>query len=562
MKSPVSRRKTALARTLLGMLVMAVTLGMTPTALLGHSTLRTEIPTLPAEDAPVPGTTASQNVQLALVIPLSVPPAENGPIPATELRNLIAPGGYLGRLLDLAERTGLSIAVDPYLVHSLLLADTPATQAFLLRLKQSSNDAFFMSYANTPVAYLEGFSDYPDILGGNIPQLKTFQAGDSLLDDSLFFLLDQSLWSPDSVLNPAIFANIPANIGRLLLSEKQMNVHSETAEDPEGVGTYLPALRQDGRIAFFTNESLGTTLKAYLDSPRESNYFALLQALRPDPDGSANSLVVTAPFSEELPDLLDRLAAEPSIRLVSLDAVPVQDGNYLDAANTEGIDLQLNAELVSDTASVLRADREAAAFLSALNSPDIASAQYRLLALQSLSQNYSDVERTAALLNYSSQVTELKKSISLEPGSDITLITPESHFWVSVNNALVSPAKVTIRFHASNNRLVIPTSVDVEVDGNSKQAVTVPISALANGQVTLQFTLFSETGVQIGQTRELQVQIQAEVELLAIILFSILVVGFLAAGIVRSLSKRKKQETVASGSDQAAENESGKEGNE
>ena len=531
MKSPVRWPWPALTRILAGMLMLTVAIGLTPTVYSTHSPVRAEPQILPAEDDP-PDPPRAHEVQLALVVPLSVPPAENGLLDAIQLNDYIADGGYLNTLLRLATSNGLSLAIDPYLIHSLIVAENPATEAFLQQLRQAPTDKFLMSYANTPVAYLDAFPDATDVLSGNVHQLETMDIQHPLLDT-----MDQSLWSPNDLLNPETLHEVPDAVRRVFLPSTQLP--STLAESEELEDRYRAAESLNEVTAYFTHQKASEAFTTALENPSQSVYHDFIRLVRFDLPTSQSELIIAPAFHERLPELIEQLSTQFNIHLVSLSTLNRHPVSTISSQESFD-DFGRNPDLVNDIAELIRNNARATAFLTALDIPDIATAQYQLFALQSVSQNYSGSDLAAAQIGYINAVNELEHSITLEPGSDITLITPETHFGVSVNNALVSTAEVVIVFHASNNRIAIPERVTVTVDGHSKQTVTVPIAAYANGQATISLTLYSKNGVQLGQTQQLQVQIQAEVELVALIVFFVLVSGFITAGIIRSIRKRSQ----------------------
>lgn len=535
MKSPLRGRTPTLTRILAGTLMLTVALGLTPAMHSMHSPARAEAEILPTEDTPTQP--VAHEVQLALVVPLSVPPAETGTLDADQLGEYIAEEGLLGQLLSLANSHGLSLAIDPYLIHSLVTAETPAADNFLQQLRLAPTDKFLMSYANTPVAYLDEFPQAQAAQSGNLEQLELLGIEHPLLE-----ALDQSFWSPNDLVNPELLQELPDAVRRVFMPTAQLP--DAPSESEELSDRYRAVENTNGLTAYFAHSEASAAFNEAVDNPSQVIYNNFIRLIRFELPESQSELVIVPAIHERLPEFLEQLTTQFNVHLVSLSALTRHHVTAL-SSKTQFDDLGRDPDLVNDITSVIRSNTRATAFLTALNVPDIATAQYQLFALQSLSHNYSGTERADAQVSYTSAVTELEHSITLEPGSDITLITPESQFGVSVNNALVSPAQVVIRFHASNNRVAIPDQMIIEVDGHSKQTVTVPISAYGNGQVTLSMTLYTKNGVQLGATQQLQVQIQAQLELVVMIVFFVLVAGFLTAGIVRSVRKRASNQSEA-----------------
>ena len=81
------------------------------------------------------------------------------------------------------------------------------------------------------------------------------------------------------------------------------------------------------------------------------------------------------------------------------------------------------------------------------------------------------------------------------------------------------------------------------VDEGTQRRILIPISALSNGKAAISVTLESSTGVQIGRSRTININVQAGWETAGTLVFAALVVGLFGIGIFRTIRKRRKSVT-------------------
>ncbi|HEX3679710.1 MAG TPA: DUF6049 family protein, partial [Galbitalea sp.] len=77
-------------------------------------------------------------------------------------------------------------------------------------------------------------------------------------------------------------------------------------------------------------------------------------------------------------------------------------------------------------------------------------------------------------------------------------------------------------------------------EAGSQSRVQVPIQALSNVKAQIVATLFSSTGVQVGRSVTINVDVQAGWETIGTLIFAALVAALLAFGIIRNIRKRRK----------------------
>jgi hypothetical protein len=96
-----------------------------------------------------------------------------------------------------------------------------------------------------------------------------------------------------------------------------------------------------------------------------------------------------------------------------------------------------------------------------------------------------------------------------------------------------------VHVSASNLDALIPAVVEVVVPANTTYVAQVPVSAIADGDVTLRAWLTTFSGLPLGPGVEQQMTINADLETSAIAGFSALILVLGVVGIIRTRSKRR-----------------------
>jgi hypothetical protein len=147
-------------------------------------------------------------------------------------------------------------------------------------------------------------------------------------------------------------------------------------------------------------------------------------------------------------------------------------------------------------------------------------------------------------------------SVSVVPSSSVLVVARESPLPTTVLNALPFPATVIVSADPSNGRLIVEDSVEVTVGAESRSNVQVPIAAgVGRGEVTLAVSLSSPTGVPVGETVNIEANVQADWEGLGATILAIAVALFFGFGIWRNIRRRRRQraEATAEGSEEVTD---------
>jgi hypothetical protein len=129
--------------------------------------------------------------------------------------------------------------------------------------------------------------------------------------------------------------------------------------------------------------------------------------------------------------------------------------------------------------------------------------------------------------------------IEIVKGSEINLVSQDSRVPILIRNNYETEVRVLVHVATSNLRVRLPKVSAVTIPANSTVNVTVPVLAVANGDVTLYVWLTSFSGVRIGQNESLQMHVLGNFEAIALGSLGLVVALLLVVGTARMLRRRK-----------------------
>ncbi len=137
---------------------------------------------------------------------------------------------------------------------------------------------------------------------------------------------------------------------------------------------------------------------------------------------------------------------------------------------------------------------------------------------------------------------DFHNSVRVEQGSAITVLSDQTQLPVTLNNDLESSVIVTLQVRPTTGILAVEEPLTrVEIPASSSTRVFVPVQSLANGTVSVEFTLFSAGGDQVGDRVTVPVTIRAGWEGVISIALAALVGGVFTFGLVRAIQRRRSQ---------------------
>lgn len=129
--------------------------------------------------------------------------------------------------------------------------------------------------------------------------------------------------------------------------------------------------------------------------------------------------------------------------------------------------------------------------------------------------------------------------VKIVRGSNINLVAQSSRVPILIQNNYNTEVRLLIHVSTSNLRVRLPQTTAVTVPANSTVNTTVPVQAVANGEVTLNIWLTSFSGVRLGNDENIQMTVIGNVEAIALGSLGALVGVLLILGTIRMVRRRR-----------------------
>ncbi|MCU1421570.1 MAG: hypothetical protein JWN36_1221 [Microbacteriaceae bacterium] len=534
---------------------------------------------------------AVSTVSLAFVYPLTVPAGTTGLIPADVLTTYTAPDGLLTRELEqVIDRRSVAIALDPMILASINVLGTSAPQSavdWLKQLNTLTNESFPLTYADSDVA-------------------AERQAGVTTLLAPTSFPIDPKLFpghtapptttptvtpTPNPTSTPAPALPTPATLVDFTYTPALAKLVWPT--DGTVVEADLDALKGygfDRAILSSSNVSFGdldhtpsaaTTASGHDSLVSDSQISRLLSA--------AASATDDVSWQKDVAELSSAIAVVSKQRgggdrSLLAEFARGQPGDYLRLAQTLQVlgqqpwagfsqvtDLLAqspatatvtgkgeSAERISTVRSLLASEASVDSFSSILADPTVLTGERRLSLLALLANSWNSqlpAWNTAAKKYVASSNKTLGSVKIVKPGS-IFVPAESVPLGVAVTNGLQWPITVNVSLVSPSSVIEVEkTDIPLTVEANSQGKASVPVKAVANGQVTVQASLTSATGVAIGAPVGIDLNVQAGWETaLTAVIAAVLAIIF-GVGIYRNIRKRRRQNREGGPDDEDAEPE-------
>ncbi|MFF2372079.1 DUF6049 family protein [Agromyces sp. NPDC058110] len=534
---------------------------------------------------------------LAMAAPITVPATSSGLIDSDDLETWTSPEGLLTRQLDALDGRQVAIGVDPRIIASIRVLGTSAPQSavdWLDRLSAVPNETFPLAYADADLALQAQ-------IGLSAPLQPTSFA--DVLDPDDFVaeptteqgtgVDDAQAGAPEPTPSPT---PTPTEGAPAVPSTEELLDWPYTRTDIAWPGDTTVT---SGNLAFFNSAGLTTTVLdasnvAPLAGARASALVDGGTAIVSDPEitdalraattaetdlevrdaagevlaraaldsASTGSNSSGAPLlatfgrqggqvSDRVGDLIDELATSQFVTLTGLAqaiGAPPTARTLVDSGETEP-----RRSLASDMVEV---ETDVDAFASVLDEPTDLTAPVRrdLLALLDVGWLDRSVEWSSASSDWLTAQREVVDSVSVVPSSTVLVVASETGIPITVQNASVFPVTVEVVVEPSNGRLVVDEPVQVAVEPESRNTVSVPVAAgVGNGEVRLAVSLRSATGVSVGSTVMITADVRADWEGLgAAFLAGILILVF-GIGLWRNIRRRRRSRAAEAAAAAAAD---------
>ena len=365
--------------------------------------------------------------------------------------------------------------------------------------------------------------------------------GTSLLTN--FASLDQITIAPASALAPA--DEVP------FTSFARVNVNTETGETTtDGSGAHALAQQADIAAILSWNASGGDQLDA------EQALTAITAIIARERPSSSRTLFAAAARGTTINEpLTSRMNALLSPRWVS----PV---SFTDITASEPTDVERQAvgggTLETDTSTAITSMASSltqlAPLANATNDPEAVYASVTPQILPSLSAQLSPSGQLDAATRFTSQVTKLLSSVSVEPSSAVNLINKSANFPVLVRNNLAWPIRVDVTLVPDDPRLRATPALSQVLAAKAATTVEVPVGAIGSGNIKVTYKVTTPDHVVLDDSRTVTVRMRAGWEdTITAVIASLFGLLFLV-GITRSLRNRASRRVRARQETPAAKN--------
>lgn len=148
---------------------------------------------------------------------------------------------------------------------------------------------------------------------------------------------------------------------------------------------------------------------------------------------------------------------------------------------------------------------------------------------------------TLALIGVGSAAATANANFDVEiiKGSHVNLVSQQSRVPVLIRNNYDTEVRVLVHVSTSNLRVRLPHTTLVTLPPNSTVNATVPVQAVANGNVELYVWLTSFSGVRLGDNQTIDMTVIGDAELIAVGSLGGVVGILLVVGVLRMVRRRK-----------------------
>lgn len=523
---------------------------------LALSPIAASAPSVAAAGQPAP-------VSVTMIAAMTVPEHKTGFIDSDLLEGYTSEFGLLTRELNQVIDRPVVIGIDPSIIASIrvLGSSAPASAvAWLERLDAATNETFPLAWADADITL--------GLQAGS---------GEVLAPESFAFAIDPSRFSgaavdptpvPEPTEVPDTIPPLPTDESLVAwdytvpeISWPAMNSVTKTdlavlsgttilsSGNVGATGATAALSVVDGATALIADENLSSLFSSTVASVSGGSWETAMASLAISV-GSVPS-TVDRPASVLLaldrsvaasdPDFgltIDSLATTPNVQVTGLTellSTAPQSASLVDQPH--------DAAAIDKTRALLAEEAAVAQFAQIAQTPSLITSDRRLDLLATISNGWSDnaIGWEAALSSYTAESVSLRDSVNIVKSSSITLWADRASLPVTVSNELSQPITVYVTVRPLTPLLKVENRfVEVVVEPNSQRKAAVPVQSLSNGVVEIEVTLHQATGQGIGNTKYVRTTVQAGWETPFTITVGAIVVLVFAAGIVRTVVRRRR----------------------
>ncbi|MET0911056.1 MAG: DUF6049 family protein, partial [Ilumatobacteraceae bacterium] len=501
-----------------------------------------------------------------------------GLIEPSRLENWTGPTGLLTRQLDALAGRRVAIGIDPRIIASIRALGTsapPSATAWLQRLSEMQNEVFPLAYADADLA-VQAQLDLPELLAPTSfsdaldPANFAADGGGDTTDDGGAPATDQSVepeptpggtptteqlldwpytrtdlaWPADDTVAVGDLAYFDtAGLTTALLAPG----NAEPIEAPAPSSATI-----DGSTALVADAGLTAPLRAAADASTDIEWRQatgeLLAELALDAGVARTTVLAT----------FDRSAAAQSARVAAvIDAIGgsgwsslagLSDAIGAPPADRTLVDLPESDERVTMVGRAVQAEADVTEFATVLDDPAQLTGPTRreLMSLLDVAWLADRDAWTATVSDWLATQRAVLGSVSVVQSSTINVVSTETGVPTTIENTLPYPVTVVVDVDPSNGRLIVEDRVEATVEPESRSTVRVPVAAgVGNGEVSLEVSLSSTSGVPIGDPVVIPANVQADWEGLGAAVIATIVVLVFGIGVWRNIRRRRRERAAA-----------------
>jgi hypothetical protein len=519
--------------------------------------------------------TAAAPVPVAIAVPLTVPAGESEFLTVSQLAAYTAPGGVLTRELGDVEGSQIAVGIDPRVIASIRILGNSAPQTakdWLKQLQEMPNETFPLAWADADLT--------APLHAGQTSVLET-KTLTYAINPNLFPVTgDQT--TPTATPNPGpVEPVVPTNASlvswnytmpllawpaensvktsdlvRLNQADITALILPSTNVDLDSSSGLSGAVAKDGNTRIAVSDTvLSAYLRTAIQSPTRAasteattELTTTLALVSLESGASPDPVVLTlgrdwADADTNFERSVSTVNSRPWTSAAQLSSV-------FDGSPTE-VKLRGEPETASRialVASLLAGEQGVVSFAPVAKDPDALTSAMRLKVLSLLSNEWTTKTWAPAAQAFLTEMNKVVQSVQVDPSSPVTAFADQTTLPVKVSNDLDQDVTVQLSVRSSTTLVSIDKKYrlqSVTVEAGSQSRVQVPIQALSNVKAHIVATLFSSTGVQVGRSVTIKVDVQAGWETIGTLIFAALVAALLAFGIIRNVRKRRKAQREA-----------------
>jgi Family of unknown function (DUF6049) len=164
----------------------------------------------------------------------------------------------------------------------------------------------------------------------------------------------------------------------------------------------------------------------------------------------------------------------------------------------------------------------------------------RIHALAVVTRNVADPNFDAAAQGFLADTNWLSRLVSISLASEYTVLSNTAEVPVSVSNDSLATVTIDVRVRSTSGIVHVDSaSQTVTIEPRSNVRITVPMTAVANGRTALVASLSDSSGLAIGTPVVFPIEVQAQWEILTVVVFFGSVVVIMTIGIIRTIRRRR-----------------------